>query len=304
MTKGQSGTAGSRLAAGALPPGTGFQQVAGLGAAKSEVKELVDMLVNPARFASMGARLPAGVLLIGPPGTGKTLLARAVAAEAGVPFFYCSGSDFMEMFVGRGAARVRTLFAQAKKAAPAIVFVDELDTIGRARSSGNFPGGGLGGGGNSEAEQTLNQLLACMDGLDTSNDGVTVIAATNRFQLLDDALTRPGRFDRVVRVDLPDEEGRRDILAVHARALKLGSHQDRVSTLTFAATITPGASGAELAALVNEAAIRAVRRQSPVISAEDFADAVQTQIASRGTSPTSLVARMMTEGFGKSSKKP
>ena len=198
MGKGSSGKAGSRLAPSALPTGAGFSQVAGVGAAKQEVSEIVQMLRDPTPFIAAGARLPSGVLLVGPPGTGKTLLARAVAAEAGVPFFYCSGSDFIEMFVGRGAARVRTLFKTAKKASPCILFVDELDAIGKMRNTNSFSIRD-----NSEAEQTLNQLLAAMDGVDTSNDGVVVLAATNRFSLLDEALTRPGRFDRIVKVPLP-----------------------------------------------------------------------------------------------------
>ncbi len=198
MGKGASGKAGNRLAPTALPAGSGFTQVAGVGSAKQEVAEIVQMLRDPRRFAQAGARLPSGILLVGPPGTGKTLLARAVAAEAGVPFFYCSGSDFIEMFVGRGAARVRQLFKTAKKASPCILFVDELDAIGKIRNTNSFSIRD-----NSEAEQTLNQLLAAMDGIDTSNDGVVVLAATNRFTLLDEALTRPGRFDRVVKVPLP-----------------------------------------------------------------------------------------------------
>ena len=297
MTKGQTGSAGKGVTPGQLPPGSGFEGVAGLGPAKQEVSEIVAMLRNPAQYAAAGARLPAGVLLVGPPGTGKTLMARAVAAEAGVPFFSCSGSDFVEMFVGRGAARVRQLFAEAKKSGgPAVVFVDELDAVGRARSTlGGGPLGGGLGGSNAEQEQTLNQLLACMDGLDTSNDGVMVVAATNRFGLLDEALTRPGRFDRVVRVELPDEAGRREILAVHARRLNLGP--ERGATLALAAAVTPGASGAELATLANEAAIRCVRRGGGgVVTAQDFTDAAMTAAAGRsGAGAGGKVGQMLKE---------
>lgn len=274
MFRGMAGSAGKRVSTANLPPNTGFTQVAGVDQAKTEVSEIVTMLKDPSRYVSMGARLPSGLLLVGPPGNGKTLLARAVAGEAGVPFFSCSGSDFVEMFVGRGAARVRRVFAQAKQAAPSILFIDELDAIGKARNQG------FSIRDNAEAEQTLNQLLAAMDGLDTSNDGVIVIAATNRFNVLDEALTRPGRFDRVVKVSLPDEKGRKDILKVHTRNLKLTSED----TIDIVAQITAGSSGAELAALVNEAAIRAVRRGGTEIRTEDFVDAVRTFSDSRGSS--------------------
>jgi len=229
--------------------GLSFDDVAGIDSAKQEVKEVVSMLKNPARYAAAGARLPAGVLMVGPPGTGKTLLARVMAAQAGVPFFYCSGSDFVELFVGRGAARMRALFKDAAEVAPCIVFVDELDALGKMRSMRIASS-------NDEVEQTLNQMLACMDGLGGESKNVVVIGATNRYDVLDPALTRPGRFDRLVRIDLPDEAGRLSTLRVHTRGLKLAPD---VSLKRIAAG-TPTFSGAELAALTNEAAIRSVRR--------------------------------------------
>merc|ERR1719171_229817 len=243
-----------------MNPDTGvtFEDVAGCDQAKLELEETVDFLKNPERYTNMGAKIPRGVLLDGPPGTGKTLLARAVAGEAGVPFISASGSEFVEMFVGVGASRVRDLFSQAKKNAPCIVFIDEIDAVGRARSSG---GGGMGGGGNDEREQTLNQILTEMDGFE-GNQGVIVIAATNRADVLDSALLRPGRFDRRVPVDLPDMKGREDILKVHIRGKPIA---DEVS-LGIIAKRTIGFSGAQLANLMNEAAIVAARRDKTEIT--------------------------------------
>jgi cell division protease FtsH len=223
------------------------------------------MLKEPSTYSAAGARLPAGVLMCGPPGTGKTLLARVMAAQADVPFFYCSGSDFVELFVGRGAARMRALFKEAAASAPCLIFVDELDALGKQRSMRI-------GGSNDEVEQTLNQMLACMDGLETSNNGVVVMGATNRYDILDPALTRPGRFDRVVRISLPDERGRLDILRVHTRKLKLAPDVN----LQLIADNTPTYSGAELAALANEAAIRAVRRSTDEVRQSDFVAAINT----------------------------
>jgi cell division protease FtsH len=242
-------------------PSTTFDDVAGYGGVKQEISEVVDFLKTPARFKEIGAKIPKGVLLVGPPGTGKTLLARAVAGEAGVPFMSVSGSDFMEMFVGVGASRVRDLFQTARKQAPAIVFVDEIDSIGRKR------GAGLGGG-HDEREQTLNQMLSEMDGFDTS-EGVVMIAATNRPDILDPALLRPGRFDRQIVVPLPDLEERLPILQVHCK----GKRMDPDVDLTVVARGTPGMSGADLANLVNEAALHAVRRGSADIAMVDFESA-------------------------------
>jgi len=262
-----------------------FDSVQGCAAAKFEIQEIVTILRNPAVYIKAGVRLPSGVVMVGPPGTGKTLLASVMAAEAGVPFFSCSGSEFVEMFVGRGAARVRHIFERARKAAPCIIFFDEIDVLGRARSS-------LAGPGQSqEADQTLNQLLACMDGLDTSNNGVVVVAATNRYEVLDEALTRPGRFDRVVRVPLPDRQGRQDILAVHCQKLTLDEDVD----LERVAELTPGMNGAELAGVANEAAIRAVRRQSTQVTAADFSGAIKYYYSSRGQSKT--VQRIFSDGL-------
>ncbi len=226
----------------------GFEMVAGVDEAKEELEEIVKFLQHPAQFASLGARVPKGALLIGPPGTGKTLLARAVAGEAGVPFFSASASEFIEVFVGVGAARVRKLFEQAKSKSPAIVFIDELDAIGKSRS------GSHGGGGTDEREQTLNQLLVEMDGFD-SRDGIIVLAATNRPEILDHALLRPGRFDRQVLVDRPDGSGRHAILQVHARKVKLAGDVD----LEYVARRTPGMVGADLENVLNEAALLAAR---------------------------------------------
>ena len=240
-----------------------FQDVAGADEAKQELQEVVDFLRHPARFAQIGARMPRGVLMAGPPGTGKTLLARAVAGEAGVPFLHTSGSEFVEMFVGVGAARVRDLFQQAQDKAPCIVFIDEIDAVGRHR------GAGLGGG-HDEREQTLNQVLVEMDGFEPSH-AVIVIAATNRPDILDPALLRPGRFDRRVTLDLPDTRGREDILRVHTRDKPMGPD---VSLPTLARE-TPGFSGADLANLVNEAALMAARERRTAISAPDLEEAVE-----------------------------
>ena len=239
-------------------PSTTFDDVAGYGGVKQEISEVVDFLKTPARFKEIGAKIPKGVLLVGPPGTGKTLLARAVAGEAGVPFLSVSGSDFMEMFVGVGASRVRDLFQTARKQAPAIIFVDEIDSIGRKR------GAGLGGG-HDEREQTLNQMLNEMDGFDPA-EGVVIIAATNRPDILDPALLRPGRFDRQIVVPLPDLDERLPILQVHCRGKRIGPDVD----LALVARGTPGMSGADLANLVNEAALHAVRRGSATIEMDDF----------------------------------
>jgi len=239
-------------------PRTTFDDIAGYQGVKSEVKEIVEFLSDPTRFTDLGARIPKGILLVGPPGTGKTLLARAVAGEAGVPFMSVSGSDFMEMFVGVGASRVRDLFQTARKQAPSIIFIDEIDSIGRKRGTGL-------GGGHDEREQTLNQMLSEMDGFDPA-EGIVIMAATNRPDILDPALLRPGRFDRQVVVPLPDLDERTAILEVHTRSKKLASDVD----LSVVARGTPGMSGADLANLVNEAALSAVRRSSSEIDMEDF----------------------------------
>jgi len=239
--------------------GVKFADVGGVDEVEVELKEIIEFLKTPSRFTQLGAKLPKGVLLVGPPGTGKTLLAKATAGEAGVPFFSMSGSDFVEMFVGVGASRVRDLFEQAKNRAPCIVFIDEIDAIGESRSSiGNV-------GRNDEREQTLNQLLAEMDGF-KPNHGVILMGATNRPEILDRALLRPGRFDRQIEVGLPTEEGRRQILEIHAQSVILGPDAD----LDRMAQITPGFSGADLANLVNEAALLAVRRGSEAVEAADL----------------------------------
>ena len=242
-------------------PTTTFADVAGYLGVKQEISEVVEFLKNPTRYKEIGAMIPKGLLLVGPPGTGKTMLARAVAGEAGVPFFSVSGSDFMEMFVGVGASRVRDLFNTARKQAPAIVFIDEIDSIGRKRGAGV-------GGGHDEREQTLNQMLSEMDGFDPT-EGVVVIAATNRPDVLDPALLRPGRFDRQIVVPLPDLEERLPILQVHAKNKPLDPNVD----LMIVARGTPGMSGADLANLVNESALHAVRRHSVTINMEDFESA-------------------------------
>ena len=235
-----------------------FDDVAGIDEAKEELEEIVEFLRNPQKFSRLGGKIPKGALLVGPPGTGKTLLARAIAGEAGVPFFTISGSDFVEMFVGVGASRVRDMFEQAKKNAPCIVFIDEIDAVGRSRGIGY-------GGGNDEREQTLNQLLVEMDGFE-ANEGVIIIAATNRPDVLDPALLRPGRFDRQVQVPNPDIKGREKILTVHARKVPLGPNVD----LRIIARGTPGFSGADLANLVNEAALLAARVGKRFVTLEDF----------------------------------
>ena len=240
-----------------------FTDVAGCDEAKEEVSELVDFLRDPQKFQKLGGRIPRGVLLVGPPGTGKTLLARAIAGEAKVPFFSISGSDFVEMFVGVGAARVRDMFEQAKKHAPCIVFIDEIDAVGRHRGAGM-------GGGNDEREQTLNQMLVEMDGFE-ANSGVIVIAATNRPDVLDAALLRPGRFDRRVAVQPPDRNGREQILRVHTRGVPLGPDVD----LGRIAATTPGMVGADLANLVNEAALMAARRNHESVTEADFTDSLE-----------------------------
>jgi cell division protease FtsH len=243
---------------------TSFADVAGLDEAVEELKEVVDFLQNPNRYRALGGRIPKGALIVGPPGTGKTLLARAVAGEAAVPFFYLSGSNFVQMFVGLGAARVRDLFEQAKARAPCIVFIDELDTIGRSRL-----GGIPGTGGYEEREQTLNQLLSEMDGFDPSA-GVIIMAATNRPEVLDPALLRPGRFDRQIVVDLPDRRGREAILRLHAKGVPLAADAD----LAVLAARTPGFAGAELANVVNEAALLAARRERSSVSMLELEEAV------------------------------
>jgi len=248
-----------------LEPQTGvtFADVAGQEASKQELAEIVEFLKNPSKYSALGAKIPRGAVMEGPPGTGKTLLARAVAGEAGVPFVSASGSEFVEMFVGVGASRVRDLFSEAKKNAPCIVFIDEIDAVGRQRA-GTGGGGAGGGGGNDEREQTLNQILTEMDGFE-GNSGVIVLAATNRADVLDAALLRPGRFDRRVPVDLPDVKGRKDILGVHCRGKPLAEDVD----LEIVAKRTTGFSGASLANLMNEAAIVAARNGKTSISYEE-----------------------------------
>jgi cell division protease FtsH len=247
--------------------GVTFADVAGVDEAKAELEEVVEFLKNPKKYGRLGARIPKGILLVGPPGTGKTLLARAVAGEAGVAFFSISGSEFVEMFVGVGAARVRDLFEQARQKAPAIIFIDELDALGRARGSYSL-------GGHDEKEQTLNQLLAELDGFDPST-GVVLLGATNRPEILDPALLRAGRFDRQVLVDRPDRKGRVQILGVHAKKIRL---QPDVKLENIAA-LTPGFTGADLANLVNEAALLATRRRAEAVTLEDFSQAVERIVA-------------------------
>ena len=244
-----------------------FADVAGAEEAKEELEEVVEFLKHPKKFNDLGARIPKGVLLFGPPGTGKTLLARAVAGEAGVPFFSISGSDFVEMFVGVGASRVRDLFEQAKKSAPCIVFIDEIDAVGRQR------GAGLGGG-HDEREQTLNQLLVEMDGFGV-NEGIIIIAATNRPDILDPALLRPGRFDRHIVVDKPDVKGRQEILKVHTK----GKPVEKEADLDVLARRTPGFTGADLSNLVNEAALLSARRNKKRIGMEELEESVERVVA-------------------------
>ncbi|MEE8425410.1 MAG: ATP-dependent zinc metalloprotease FtsH, partial [Elusimicrobiota bacterium] len=246
---------------------TKFGDVAGCDEAKEELMEIVEFLKNPEKFRKLGGKIPKGVLLFGQPGTGKTLLARAVAGEAGVPFFSASGSEFVEMFVGVGASRVRDLFEQAKKAAPSVVFIDELDAVGRARFAGI-------GGGHDEREQTLNQILIELDGFDTK-EGVILVAATNRPDVLDPALLRPGRFDRHVNVPNPDKRGREEILKVHAKGVKLGPDVD----LKVVAKRTPGFVGADLANIINESALLAARRDKKSVSMEELEEATERVMA-------------------------
>ncbi|WP_029166207.1 ATP-dependent zinc metalloprotease FtsH [Aminiphilus circumscriptus] len=248
--------------------GIKFSNVGGVGEAEVELREIIDYLKEPSRFNRLGAKLPKGVLLVGPPGTGKTLLAKATAGEAGVPFFFLTGSSFVEMFVGVGAARVRDLFEQAKRKAPCIIFIDEIDAIGQARSSVAAVGG------NSERENTLNQLLAEMDGF-APNTGVVIMAATNRPEILDQALLRPGRFDRQVQVVLPSESGRLEILRIHTREMPL----DQDVSLERLAKVTPGFSGADLANIANEASLLAVRRKGESVTMADFDLAIERVVA-------------------------
>ena len=260
------GKSGARVIA-SKDVGVTFKDVAGQEEAKESLKEVVDFLEKPQRYEEIGAKLPRGALLVGPPGTGKTLLAKAVAGEAGVPFFSISGSEFVEMFVGRGAAKVRDLFKQAKEKAPCIVFIDEIDTIGKKRDGGGFSG-------NDEREQTLNQLLSEMDGFDGSS-GVVILAATNRPETLDKALLRPGRFDRREPVELPDLQGREAILRVHAKDVMMADDIDYKAV----ARATSGASGAELANLINEAALRAVKCNRRIVTQEDLTESVDVVVA-------------------------
>ena len=247
--------------------GIRFADVAGEDEAKENLQEVVNYLHDPSKYESIGAKMPKGILLVGPPGTGKTMLAKAVAGESNVPFFSISGSEFVEMFVGMGASKVRDLFKQAKEKAPCIVFIDEIDAIGQKRSGGQY-------GGNDEREQTLNQLLTEMDGFD-DNSGVIILAATNRPESLDPALTRPGRFDRRVPVELPDLKGREEILKVHAKKIKLAENVD----FSTVARMASGASGAELANIVNEAALRAVRDGRRLVTQADLEESIETVIA-------------------------
>ena len=246
-----------------------FKDVAGQEEAKESLQEVVDFLHNPGKYTAIGAKLPKGALLVGPPGTGKTLLAKAVAGEANVPFFSLSGSEFVEMFVGVGASRVRDLFEEAKKNAPCIVFIDEIDAIGKSRDSRY-------GGGNDEREQTLNQLLAEMDGFDTSK-GLLILAATNRPEVLDPALLRPGRFDRRIIVDRPDLKGRVEILKVHAKNVML----DETVNLEAIALATSGAVGSDLANMINEAAILAVKNGRRAVSQKDLQESVEVVLVGK-----------------------
>lgn len=269
MGNGILGIGSSKKLVNAEKPNVKFEDMAGNAEAKDEVVEIVDFLKNPERYAALGAKIPKGVLLVGPPGTGKTLLAKAVAGEASVPFFSVSGSSFIEMFVGVGASRVRDLFENAKKEAPSIIFIDEIDAIGKSRAAGGMISG------NDEREQTLNQLLAEMDGFNSDASPVIVLAATNRPEVLDPALLRPGRFDRQVLVDKPDFEGRVEILKVHIKNIKLSRNVD----LFEVAKLTAGLAGADLANIVNEAALLAGRGNKKEVEQSDFLEAVERGIA-------------------------
>lgn len=269
MGGGILGMGSSKKLVNSEKPKVKFEDVAGVEEAKEEVKEIVDFLKYPDRYMSLGAKIPKGVLLVGPPGTGKTLLAKAVAGEASVPFFSVSGSSFIEMFVGVGASRVRDLFENAKKEAPAIVFIDEIDAIGKSRAASGMMGG------NDEREQTLNQLLAEMDGFSSDKSPVIVLAATNRPEVLDAALLRPGRFDRQVLVDKPDFQGRKDILKVHVVDIKLGKDIN----LEEVARLTAGLAGADLANIINEAALLAGRKNKTYVEQQDLVEAVERAIA-------------------------
>jgi len=269
MGGGILGMGSSKKLVNSEKPKVKFDDVAGVEEAKEEVKEIVDFLKHPDRYMNLGAKIPKGVLLVGPPGTGKTLLAKAVAGEASVPFFSVSGSSFIEMFVGVGASRVRDLFENAKKEAPAIVFIDEIDAIGKSRAANGMMGG------NDEREQTLNQLLAEMDGFSSDKSPVIVLAATNRPEVLDAALLRPGRFDRQVLVDKPDFQGRKDILKVHSTDIKLGKDIN----LEEIARLTAGLAGADLANIINEAALLGGRKSKEYVEQEDMVEAVERAIA-------------------------
>lgn len=258
-----------------------FDDVAGVDEAKALVHEVASLLLHPERLEAVGARLPTGILLVGPPGTGKTMMARAIANQTGLPFFYCAGSDFVEVYSGRGAARVRRLFEKAEKAAPALIFIDEIDALGRSRSADG------GAHVNEEREQTLNSMLACMDGF-ASDKRVVVMAATNRYDVLDKALTRPGRFDRVVHVKLPDEQGREAILRAHIR--RNGTSIDPDSDLQLVAAMTPGLSGAAMEMLLNEAALCCARERRNVLTTEDFLAAVEQYNDARVRQPAAAAS--------------
>jgi len=270
--KSMGGKVGKRVRSNQIDSSLSFEDVAGIDQAKEQVMQLVDIMQNPSRYRRLGARQPKGLLLVGPPGTGKTLLARVIAARLKLPFFFASGSDFVEMFVGRGAARVRELFSRAEKAAPCVIFLDELDALGKSRGSG------MQIVRNDEGEQTLNQLLACMDGIDTQGNGIVIIAATNRYDILDEALTRPGRFDRVVRVPLPDKEGRERVLRVHAKSTRMAPSVN----LGRIAEITENFSPAELSSIVNEAAIMAATKNADAVTQADLEEVLRSYKSSRG----------------------